>query len=333
MKSNKDLLKRYLEGSCSEEEQKEALKLLAADDADQWLDELADEAWLEASAADPAPGINSDQLYKNIKKEVYLPAADAKHYSIKPWLYAACISLVLMFTFYFIQRQSANIPGPVVPEMVVKSTPAGMKSTIQLSDGSKVTLNSGSKISYLKTFTDSSRVITLEGEAFFEVAKDKTRPFSVIANGTTTTALGTSFNINARDQVCKVSLASGKVIVIPQKDDTGVEKTFVLSPGEALEVNTVTRTAMKTVFDQNKDLLWKEGVLYFKQTSIKQIINTLELWYDVEFEITGKFDLNRKYTGRFENASLTHVLDNMSYALDFEYLIQGKKVMIIRQDN
>lgn len=332
MKSNKDLLKRYLEGSCSEEEQKEALKLLTGGDTDLWLDELADEAWAEASAENIAPDINPGQLYESIRKEV-LPYTSSSRSYARPWLYAACISLILLATFYFIQRESNDITDRSIPEMVVKSTPAGMKSTIQLSDGSKVILNSGSKISYFKTFTDSSRVITLEGEAFFEVAKDKTRPFSVVANGTTTTALGTSFNINARDQGCKVSLATGKVIVIPQKDKDHVEKTFVLNPGEALEVNNATGMAYKTVFDQNKDLLWKEGVLYFKQTPIKQIIETLELWYDVEFEVTGKLDLDKKYTGRFENASLAHVLDNMSYALDFEYLIQGKKVMIIHQDN
>ena len=329
MKQEQRLIKKYLAGNCTEEEQKAAMKILSQPGSSSLLDEVADEVWNELSD-DEKPAIDSEGLYHGIEKELGLTASRSKTSNIKPWLYAACISLLVICTFYFVQKPSVNTPP--VPELVVKSMPAGQKSTIILSDGSKIILNSGSKISYPKTFTDTSRIITLEGEAFFDVVKDKTRPFSVVANGVVTTALGTSFNINARGPVCRIALASGKVIINNENDNRkDKNEQYILAPGEALEVNTSAKTTRKFTFDQQSELLWKEGVLYFKNTPLEEIAKRLELWYDVEFQFKSKTGLQKKYTGRFENASLEHVLDNMSYALGFEYFIQGKKVTIINQ--
>lgn len=334
MKANQDLIKKYLQGDCSEKEQEEVLKILAKDDSDLILGELAEKAWAETKD-DEATAIDSEKLYHRISKELHSePSGTRKKYAIKPWLYAACIAIIVIFTFYFTTNQSLSTDNSSSPEMVVKNIPAGMKSTILLNDGSKVVLNSGSTISYPASFTDTSRTITLKGEAYFDVAEDKTRPFSVIASGTITTALGTSFNINSRDSICKISLATGKVMITSQNTGaTDTEETIMLSPGEALEVNHAAGTKHKSIFDPNADLLWKDGILYFKEAPLKEVINKLELWYDVEFQFKGNKNLTDKYTGRFENASLAHVLDNMSYVLNFEYLIQGKKVIIIRQTN
>lgn len=330
MKQEQQLIKKYLAGNCTEEEQEAAMRILRQPGSSSLLDEVADEVWNELSP-DEEPEIDSEDLYRSIEHEFGAGTPKpVKTYSIRPWLYAACISILVICTFYFVQQQSANTSP--VQELVVKSMPAGQKSTIILSDGSKIVLNSGSKITYPKAFTDSSRVITLEGEAFFDVVKDKTRPFSVLANGTVTTALGTSFNINARGPVCRIALATGKVLINNENDTRkGKKEPYILTPGEALEINTSAKTARKFTFDQNEELLWKDGVLYFKNTTLEDIAKRLELWYDVEFEFKNKTGLQKKYTGRFENASLEHVLDNMSYAMNFEYFIQGKKVTIINQ--
>lgn len=333
MKANQDLIKKYLQGSCSAEEQEEVLRKLANDDSDLILEQLADEVWAETTD-DETTSIESEKLYNRISNELHSKPADNSKRSITPWLYAACIGIITISTFYFTRNQSLHTEISPNHELVIKSIPAGMKSTILLNDGSKVVLNSGSTISYPASFTDTSRTITLNGEAYFDVAKDKTRPFSVIANGTITTALGTSFNVNSRDSMCKISLAAGKVMITSQHSGRAdTEETIMLSPGEALEVNHATGTKRKSIFDPNADLLWKDGILYFKEASVKEVINKLELWYDVEFQFKGNKTMVEKYTGRFENASLSHVMDNMSYVLNFEYLIQGKNVIIIRQNN
>ncbi|UII32481.1 DUF4974 domain-containing protein [Fulvivirga ulvae] len=329
MKQERQLIKKYLAGNCTEEEQKAAMKILSQPGTSSLLDEVADEVWNELPQNE-APLTDSEGIYKNIENKLGFGASKAKISTLKPWLYAACISFLVISTFYFVQQRSVNTPP--IQELVIKSMPAGQKSTIILSDGSKIILNSGSKISYPKAFSDSSRVITLEGEAFFDVVKDKTRPFSVVANGIVTTALGTSFNINARGPLCRIALATGKVI-INNENDTRKNKNqqYILTPGEALEVNTSAKTTRKFTFDQQSELLWKDGILYFRNTPLEYIVKRLELWYDVEFQFKNKTGMQKKYTGRFENASLEHVLDNMSYTLNFEYFIQGKKITIINQ--
>ncbi|MBL6448692.1 DUF4974 domain-containing protein [Fulvivirga sp. 29W222] len=328
MEQEQRLIKKYLAGNCTKEEQKAAMKILRRPEP-SLLDEVAEEVWNELST-DEEPTIDSEALYKSIEDELGIGNPKTKTSSSLPWLYAACISFLAISAFFFFQQQSIN--NTPVQELIVKSMPAGQKSTIILSDGSKIILNSGSKISYPKTFTDTTRTITLEGEAFFDVVKDKTRPFSVIANGLRTTALGTSFNINARGSICRVALATGKVIINNQNDTSkDLNTPHILAPGEALEVDSSSKTKRKFTFDPQSELLWKDGVLYFKNTSLEDITKRLELWYDVEFDFKGKTGLQKKYTGRFENASLKHVLDNISYAMNFEYFIQGKKITIINQ--
>ncbi|MCK5368504.1 MAG: FecR domain-containing protein, partial [Cyclobacteriaceae bacterium] len=135
-----------------------------------------------------------------------------------PWIRRAAALLFLVSfiaTMYFvINNTSTSTVHEVAIKHIEKSTQKGQKLTTFLPDGSRVMLNSNSKISYIQSFHDAERVVMLEGEAFFEIEKDTLRPFKVISNGITTTALGTSFNIDCRaGEKVEVSLVSGKVAV------------------------------------------------------------------------------------------------------------------------
>ncbi|MTI21705.1 FecR family protein [Fulvivirga sp. RKSG066] len=318
----KELIKKYLRGECSFEEEQQVKAILETKDGSQLLDDLADEIWQQ----EPDPkqiSLDDARLFRNIENSI----PRKKVVPIRSYIgYAASFILIALATFFVIQYETDDPQKKnlAVSEKITKSTSRGQKSTIMLSDGSKVILNSESSITYNKYFTDTSRNITLIGEAFFEVAKDKKRPFNVTSGATTTTALGTSFNINNRTKKQRISLATGKVKII----STVITQTYTLDPGEALDINSSTKEATKLAFDINKDLSWKDGILFFENDKVAEIISTLELWYDVKINITDKEILAKKYTGRFENSSLEHVLKSMSFALDLSYQMNGKNITI-----
>ncbi|MDH5474564.1 MAG: FecR domain-containing protein [Cyclobacteriaceae bacterium] len=314
-------IKKYLSGECTFEEEQRALETLSTEEGLETLNNLADEFW-ESDLDDYK--IDDKRLYKKITTKI-----DGKESRFALYLKYAAVALILVAaTFLVINKSEEEKTLPIIApsEFVVKSTTKGQKSTIMLSDGSKVILNAGSKLQYFRNFTDSTRNIELIGEAFFQVAKDKSRPFTVTTGTTKTTALGTSFNINSRSSVHKISLATGKVEVNTDLS----ENVFTLTPGEALNVNTDSGFAHQFQFDMEKELSWKDGVLYFDDTKLQEIITTLEYWYDVKIEVANKNLLSKKYTGRFENSSLKHVLESMSFALDFKYDLNKKVVKIIK---
>ena len=315
----KELIRKHLNGDCSFEEEQQVFKILSTDDGLKILNELADEFWEGELSTEK---IDDKKLFKKI-------IAKLPHNRFNYWRYvgyAACL-LFLIIATYVIRKNNAQknqIASSIPIEVISKFTTKGQKSTIMLSDGSKVILNALSTISYPKYFTDSTRNIELSGEAFFYVAKDKQRPFTVVTGNTKTTALGTSFNVNSRSSLQQISLATGKVLINTDNSDV-----FILEPGEALEVDLNAGSAHKFQFDVNKELSWKDGILYFEDTHIQEIANTLELWYNVKVEISNFQFSSIKYTGRFENTSLKHVLESMSFALDFNYVLEGKDVKII----
>ncbi|MEQ9218707.1 MAG: FecR domain-containing protein [Cyclobacteriaceae bacterium] len=200
---------------------------------------------------------------------------------------------------------------------VIKINPAGQKSTIILSDGSKVILNAESSISYPKQF-GSTRAIKLSGEAFFEVTQDPEKPFIVITGNLSTTALGTSFNIRhyPDEQNSYVSLATGKVLVKVQEGSNEIQD--ILVPGEQV-ISKKDQVSLQKINYNYKDVfLWKEKVIYFNHADWATITKTLERWYGVKISSNEPLRIV-DYTGQFDNQSLELVLKSLSYSLGFNY--------------
>ncbi len=211
---------------------------------------------------------------------------------------------------------------------IIKSNAKGQKSKIFLPDGSIVHLNAASTLIYTSSF-DQERKIELSGEAFFEVKKDTLRPFVVHSGDVTTTALGTSFNINAygeSDQV-KVSLISGKVKV--NSPGSEIENSLILTPGFAAEFTTTTKILKKTNFDPEKAIGWKDGLIVFENTPLSKVFEELENWYGIEFNVDKMPDSSAVVTGKFDNEYLGNILTGLSYTYRFEYEINDKQASIL----
>lgn len=179
-------------------------------------------------------------------------------------------------------NQIFNIPeveSKVLQKDYTLIVPKGKTYDIDLVDGTSVTLNADSKLIFPANFTDDNRIVTLSGEAFFKVAKDKKRPFIVKTNQGEVKVLGTHFNVSSYKDATTdaVSLIEGKVQV--SKDN----EVLTLIPGQ--EALLRKNEAIKiSSFDPEEVLAWKEGLFLFDDRNLDQVLSELEKWYSVEFK-------------------------------------------------
>ncbi|MDO6439567.1 DUF4974 domain-containing protein [Cyclobacterium sp. 1_MG-2023] len=206
--------------------------------------------------------------------------------------------------------------------MIKRANPPGKKSILTLSDGSKIFLNSGSEISYTSGFNDSLRLVRLVGEAYFEVQKEN-RPFVVETGNTKITVLGTSFNVNQKQNgTLKVALVSGKVHINDQEGNH-----MQLKPSEMM-VRDEEGAYYKTGFDLLTITGWKDQTLVFRENSFVEVKEKIENWYGVKLILQGNINTNITYSGTYKEESLENVLKGMLYTSGLAYKIEGKNITI-----
>lgn len=246
------------------------------------------------------------------------------HYGFRvACILALAIGLGFIASYFTAEVTVEELPAIVYEE---RSTDPGVKTHLTLSDGSQVTLNSGSKLTYIRNFEGGQREVVLEGEAFFDVEKDSLRPFTVVTGEVKTTALGTSFNIKSYDEgTLDISLITGKVAVESPLE----ELTYLtLTPGEAVNIDVVQNHIVKGQFDVEMVVGWTKKILIFQKTPFWQAIRTLENWYGVNFEVVNKPDAQVLFSGKFDNETLEIVLKGLGYAAKFDFEINEDQVKI-----
>jgi len=250
------------------------------------------------------------------------------------WLNVAAVLFLTIGVSWFVFNKNENAEESVVENVwVEKVNPKGQKSSFVLSDGTLVKLNADSKLTFLETFENDKRIVLLEGEAFFDVKKDATRPFIVKSGQISTTALGTSFNVRAykEENAIQVALVTGKVKVENMNGKTSGDHNLILNPNDMASFNRVSKGLTKGSFDIEMELAWKNQTLYFKDASLNNMVSSLERWYGVGFEVSGIKPIEISFTGKFKDKSLEYVLEVLSQNKQkFDYLIDGKKVRIIK---
>jgi len=212
---------------------------------------------------------------------------------------------------------------------IVKYAEKGTKLTVQLSDGSKIKLNGGSKLVYPEVFCRNSREVELTGEGYFIVAHDKDRPFIVKTGGINTTVLGTKFAVNARNlNKVQVALVSGKVKVENTETDKNDSKctSLFLEPG--MKAVYSENCLYKTKIDKLMDLGWKDGIIAFDNSNMDEVVNRLEQWYGVRFEMSDTLKISNSFNGMYKNETLPNVLNSIAHSLNFTYEIKRNTVYI-----
>ena len=216
----------------------------------------------------------------------------------------------------------------VKDEKIAKSNeliiPRGGENTVILADGTTVYLNAGSKLTYPVRFIGKRRIVTLEGEAYFNVVKDEEHPFVVQTQLGEVTVLGTAFNVNAYAgaSACYTTLVHGKVSFT-----TPNHKTITLSPGEQAVVSA--EGIKKHAVDVEEYVGWINGVYTFNNRTLDEIMTTFERWYDIQvyFESPALRDIT--YTGSLKRyGTINSLLDALELTGDLTYKINGRNVLI-----
>jgi ferric-dicitrate binding protein FerR (iron transport regulator) len=326
-----NLLAKKLTGEISVQEDNALKDIIESSDESKTALENAHHIWSTKCFPEIPPEVIS-QKENNEKIWQASFGKESKNYSKKKFgvfMRFAAIFIVIIsaaFVIFFMTEQPESQKIEVTT--IQKHTLPGQKSSITLRDGTIVWLNSGSSISYWTDYNENIRLIELEGQAFFEVFKDESKPFLVKCRGLKIEALGTSFDVNAyNDAPIQVSLLTGSVkLTTPWYEQAN--DSLILKPGEYSVIGENNKFIEKGNFDPYEILAWKEGRLIFDNLTIEEILPKLELWYGVEISNQLNFNLNKPYSSTFEQENLDNILMNMGEVLNFDYKIKGNDVTL-----
>ena len=239
---------------------------------------------------------------------------------------AVLIPVLFIIGFYIQLNSKVDLFGTSEYEEVIVDK--GERIQIMFQDGTRVYINSDSKLKYPKKFALNTREVFLEGEAYFVVAKNKNRPFIVNLNGPAIQVVGTSFNVQdyPENKDIVVCLDEGSInLTLP------TEKKYPVRPGERLiynkESNECTISRME---DMHRLSMWKQNVIVFKDTPLPEVIKVLNRWYDVDFKIEDERALTYVYTLTSDNTLLEKVLMDLEKIapVKFDYNEDKKEVIV-----
>ncbi|GAO41136.1 FecR family protein [Flavihumibacter petaseus] len=198
---------------------------------------------------------------------------------------------------------------------------------ITLADGSRVWLNAGSSITYPVAFIGKERNVTMDGEAYFEVAHDAARPFRVAKGEAQVQVLGTRFNVNAYDDepVMSVTLLEGSVAVKPlEKGD----RKYLLKPGQQSQIGKNGEVNLQFHPDLEETMAWKHDKFIFTGNSIQAVMRQLEKWYDVKVEYKGPVS-GEEFVGVISRkANVSEILSMLGETHTVSFEIEGKKIVV-----
>lgn len=224
-------------------------------------------------------------------------------------------------TFTFKHGQAESQSKAVAASINTISTPPGGKYQLILSDGTRVVLNAASKITFPSRFTGSRREVFIIGEVYFEVTKDPSHPFLVNTQQQQLTVLGTHFNVSAYpDQTVKTTLAEGSVLLL--QPSIGLRQP--LKPDQQAELLS-TGFNVKHVITSD-EIAWIDGMFIFKQTPLKEAMQQICRWYNVEVDFNNlpnkllDADLSRTLT-------LSEVLKGLEFSSDVKFTLEGRRLV------
>lgn len=263
-------------------------------------------------------------------------------------LWGAAAASILFFWFLF--RSNEHTETKPISNTV--STKVGDKASINLPDGSKVRLHGDSKITYVGDFGNKTREVYLSGEAFFDVAKDKTKPFIIHTRTINLKVLGTAFNVRCYDneKETETALVHGSVeVTLRNRPD---QKIF-LKPGEKLLVKNVSVDTLsnykKLKHDEETPIAvltnmhyygadsssvetsWTKNELVFNDEPLDKIALNLERWFNVQVTIVNESLKSEKFAATIEEGDkLEDFLEALKIAEGFHYSIKDREVVISR---
>lgn len=206
------------------------------------------------------------------------------------------------------------------------NVPYGGTYTVELCDGTKVYLNSGTRLEFPSRFDGDMRSVSLKGEAYFEVARNESKPFVVEVDEMKVKVLGTAFNIKSYvdEPGVYTTLVQGSVAIL--RDGQPEKK---IKPGEQAYYNKGVGTLSVSSVDVNEFTAWKDGLFYFKDIALEEILRIVARWYDLEIFYMNQGAKSVVYSGKMPMyTSVEDVLRKFEISGDVRFELQGRTLTV-----
>jgi transmembrane sensor len=357
-----ELLIKYLTGEANEEERREVLDWIHQNNTHQrYFDQLRD-IYEVSKTVQPETEYKTDLSWEKVKSMYYKRRFNKLHennnedrlYFIREIFKYAALILALI-TIGFIGYRFLGKSGSNKTQLVwnIVEAPFGSRSTVSLSDGSKVWLNAGSTLKYSNDFGNKIREVFLEGEAYFDVAKFKQMQFIVRTGYVNVNVYGTEFNVKAypEENVIQTTLVRGLITINgdPSKS-TGLEKEIYLKPNQSityikdrkifLEEKARKKESIGNTLHKDDNLLllpkidpviytsWKDNRWIIQSEQLSDLAIKLERRYNVKFQFNSASLKNYKFSGILRDETLEQVLELMELSAPIRFSIHEKLVYL-----
>lgn len=313
---NYSIINKYLAGEASEGEVQEVFQWMNSDSENRKEFIQYKKVWALTSKSNE----NTDKAWSRVSATLARPKGKQLNIN-RYWMVAAGFVLVfgLGMLMQYILPQKSQEQFSYLAETRIE-VPLGQMSNVVLPDGTTVRLNSGTKLVYSGKFNSGERVVSLEGEAFFDVSKDQTHPFLIKTSTLDFKVYGTSFNIQAypEDKEINTTLVEGSLGIIGKSGN----ELARLVPGENASYRDVDKKLL--VGKVNLDLYtsWKDGLVTFRNEKLKDIARKIERWYNVEIVIKNARLGEEIYLGTIlKNKPIDQILEVFALTSSLKYRI------------
>ena len=330
---NKEILIKYFNNSCSDKEFEEFAGWVKEHALNEDSKKMSFNEWKSFdSDLKEKDKEKYNALLNKIHHEINLQNSEEKDnktiymQTISKWLSrAAAILFIPLLGIVFYLLSQNNFKAEKLTNVAVDSleviSPVGSRTVVQLSDGTEVNLNYGSKIKYPRNFTGDIREVILAGEGYFNVSHNPDKPFIVKTESLNVTALGTQFNVQSysEDNVISTTLVDGKVVIDKKLPNNTFERIGKMVPGQHLKYNTkLGEITSSTKGNINKYIAWTNGEMVFDNTPVTEVARELSRKFNVEIEVADDIK-ELTYTVTFLDDPLFMVLDLMTETTPVAY--------------
>lgn len=327
------LLQKYIKNQCSEQELHALLHWLKLPDNHAELDLVGKPLWetIDKNMSRPE-GEREKELHEEVslllsgvkRKDRKISNPEVRDKNRLNGFYRIAAILILAFSVTFGLLKVLDRPSPQLT-YTEKVSNKGEKKNIVLSDGTKIILNSDTKLRIPADFNKEERVLEMEGEGFFDVAPDPNKPFIIKSGEARVRVLGTSFDFKSykEDDFIKLTVSTGKVRV--NVDDQDLQLS--VSPNEHLSVNKVDGNVSKETIQENNYIKWIQGSLYFNKEPIREVIKTINRTYNRKVILQCK-NCDYKITGTHDNKSIEAVIEAICFTTGLHSRQEGDNIII-----
>ena len=326
----KEILDKYLNNLCTLQEVEEVIEWMKQQSFYNESKELGRKDWQlfnekDCLVSDKQLDTLLDKIHHKLNIEEPRAAVQMKRNRLTYWISKAAAIIiipVLAFLFYTISENEklTNQIATVSVDSLEVIAPVGSRTVVELSDGSVVHLNYGSRIKYPQNFSGETRSVVLTGEGFFEVAHNPDKPFVVSTGIIDVKAVGTVFNVNAypENNDITATLVEGKILLEKQLLGKKSIQLGAMIPGQHVNYNSKTGKIVSDVGNVDKYIAWKDGKLIFDNEPIEQVAQRLSRMFNADIQVANKAS-KYKYTVTFIDEPLFQILELLSVATPIKY--------------